>query len=164
MTNIEQQKTKKEYKVVNGTSYSKETPNDVIDILEKVRNNGTRIRLFCGDVESGRDWLEEYGTIGTIGRSTGEQKIPLLLKTKFSDGGGAVLDRCIVKITIDKQTVYQHPAYHLPSFEIKEKNLTAHGKVYTHGVYAENINVANFESKDKAERWVKFIQGKRNSK
>ena len=37
-----------------------------------------------------------------------------MILRKDSLGGGAILDDCIVKITVDKQIVYQHPNYHCP--------------------------------------------------
>lgn len=105
----------KDYKVVNGISFDQRTPNQVCNILANYcGNRNQRVRLFYGDTTTGKDWFECYDTIGYIGRSTGTIKIPLLIATSRSLGGGAILDHCIVKITIDKQTVYKHPNYHAP--------------------------------------------------
>ena len=98
------------------TTYNKDTSKKVIDILENAIDTRKRVRVFYGDTKNGRDWLEEYGTIGRIGRSCGENKIPILIANSRSLGGGALLDDCIVKITIDKTVVYQHELYNLPSF------------------------------------------------
>ena len=65
------------YKKVNGTSYHKETSQEVINILEQTRLSCKRIRLWLG--EDGKSWNEENDIIGYIGRSTGEYKIPLLI-------------------------------------------------------------------------------------
>ena len=56
---------------MNGTSYHENTSEEVIKILERVRNSKERVRIFYGDTETGRDWMEIYNTIGTIGRSCG---------------------------------------------------------------------------------------------
>jgi len=94
--------------VVNGTTYHDETPSKVIDILEAARLNHVddqygrplrghlRLRLHYGDVKTGRPWGDSE--TGQIGRSTGTSKIPLLIKTRRSMGGGGILDHCIVKI------------------------------------------------------------------
>lgn len=107
------------YKVVNGTAYHEETPDAVIEVIEEALHSNRAICLrFCfGDTETGKDWCEENYTIGYIGRSTGEIKVPLLLKSTKSSGGDALLDHCVVKIDKKEpsklyQEVYRHPKYH----------------------------------------------------
>lgn len=103
------------YKVVGGISFHPETPDEVCQILSRhCGGRYTRVRIFLGDTKTGKDWLEVWDTIGFIGRSMGINKIPLMIKRIDSMGGGAILDDCIVKITIDKKVVYQHPKYHCP--------------------------------------------------
>ena len=69
--------------------------------------------LDYGDTETGQSWRETFDIRGSIGRSTGSIKIPLLIKTSRSLGGGAVLDHCLVKITDanTKKILYIHPNY-----------------------------------------------------
>lgn len=114
-----------EYKIINGTAYHKETSDEVVRVLESARNNHTRIKLYYGDVETGRDWNELYDTTGTIGRSTGSIKIPLLIRTERSLGGGGILDHCIVKIKDTKtgRVLYQNPKYQAPVVEIVKSDL-----------------------------------------
>lgn len=108
------------YKVVNGTAYHEETPDSIIQILEDARqdNRSTRLRFCFGDTTDGRDWGECCDTTGYIGRSTGNIKIPLLIKTINSTGGGGILDDCIVKVEQKKRgdrsyhEVYRHKQYH----------------------------------------------------
>ena len=96
------------YKVVDGISFHPETPDKVCRILANYcGDRNQRVRIFLGDNETGKDWLEVWKTIGYIGRSTGIHKIPLMILRKDSLGGGAILDDCIVKITVDKQIVYR---------------------------------------------------------
>ena len=155
------------YKVVNGTSYHTETPDKVIKILEQAREHGFKLRLFYGDTKTGRDWLEEYDTIGTISRSTGENKVPLLIKTKRSTGGGALLDHCIVRIdqgNAPGASLYKHTEYKLPEITIKEARTEENLLGYTHSAWINGKIHANFKSLEKTAHWVDFIRGKRNSK
>ena len=99
---------------INGTTYNSNTPGKVINTLEWARCNNKRIRIFYGDKKTGRDWCEAYGTIGKVGRSSGKVRIPILLRTRRSNFGAAILDDCIVKITCDHEIMYQHPNYHMP--------------------------------------------------
>ena len=105
---------RQEYKIVDGTYYHKSTPQEVVDILERSRKEGFRIRLYYGDKDSGKDWGERHDITGKVGRSTGSIKIPLLISTSRSSGGGGILDDAIVKIekTPGKQVLYQHPKYY----------------------------------------------------
>ena len=151
----------KKYTVVNDTYYDEGTPNEVIKILENARRNKTRVRLFFGDLFTGEDWLEEFYTIGYIGRSSGIYKVPLLLSKENSNSGGAILTNRIVRITIDKQEVYRNKNYKMPSFEIKE-NVEETKREYPFGVYSKEKNIANFKTKEKAERYIAFLRGERN--
>lgn len=101
----------------DATTYHSETNPHVIGILENVRKSGVRVRLQYGDVKTGKDW-GEYEK-GTIGRSMGPTRVPLLIKTRRSLGGAAILDHCIVKIseTIKPyRTLYQHSKYHFSQY------------------------------------------------
>lgn len=101
------------YKVINGTSYHAETSDKVISILEHCRVNKLRIIVDYGDIETGKSWGETCDIAGYIGRSTGLNKIPLLIYNSRSMGGGGILDNCIIKITTSKgkAVLYQHPNY-----------------------------------------------------
>ena len=146
-------------KIVNGTSYHDSTNNKVIDWLETSRAREQRIRLFYG--KDGKSWSEEDDTIGSVGRSTGKNKVPLLIKSSRSMGGGSILDDCIYRIdTKDSKgrivTVYQ-------SDDIKADNFitTDIGTVYnetTDTLYARCKNA------DSGKRLADFMNGKRWSK
>ncbi|WMU08098.1 hypothetical protein vBCtySFA67_00080 [Clostridium phage vB_CtyS-FA67] len=150
------------YKIVNDTAYLINTNEKVINILEYAMKNNKRIRLFYGDIETGRDWMEEYNTIGYIGRSAGKIQIPLLIKTNRSFGGSAILDNCIIKITIDKEIVYQHPKYHLPKINILNAIQSLIKNGYKTSVFADNKNIANFKKSFQAYRYKDFLEGNRN--
>jgi hypothetical protein len=102
-----------EYKVVNGTYYKKTLPDQIIKVLEECRLNQIRIKLCYGNTKTGRDWQEQYNTCGTIGRSTGICKIPILVHNSRSLGGGAISDSVVrIETTTGKQVLYSHPLYH----------------------------------------------------
>lgn len=153
-----------EYKIINGTAYHPETAQAVIDVLERAMATRERVRLFLGDTKTGRDWCEEWDTIGTIGRSCGSVKIPLLIHNTRSDGGPAILDHCIIKITAAKggQVLYQAPNYKRPRVGIVDQGEAF--KMRFSCVDAEGITRACFEDREKAGRFCKFIEGQTNRK
>ena len=142
-------------KVINGTTFHDETPIAVCNILNDAISSrlSKRIRIFFGDRETGKDWNEFYDNIGYVGRSTGLIKIPLMIHNTRSTGGGAILDHCIVKITVDKKTVYQHPKYHCP-IVIKDCSVidTENNKV-----------IANCKDAEMAKRYFDYLKGTRNN-
>ena len=148
------------YKTVNGTAYHPDTPNGVIRVLEASRQHGHRIRIFYGDRETGLSWMEEWGTMGTVGRSTGSVKIPLLILTARSMGGGAILDHCIIRITDARggDVLYTHPYFHLPKLGITQ---TREGYTVTDDVGKVYVS---YPDRKKAERWIDYITGRRNTK
>jgi len=122
------------YKVSeSGTYYHIETKDAVINALEKARANRTRVRLFWGDVETGKCWNDIYDITGTIGRSTGTVKIPLLIHNSRSMGGGGILTHCILKIKEtgkNGRTLYQSDNFIAPVAEIVESDLKSEGYAY----------------------------------
>ena len=110
------------YKEVNGTSYHEQTNDQVVRVLERVRRQQYRIRVHYGDVETGKDWNDQYDVTGTVGRSTGPIKVPLLIHNAMSHGGGSILDHCIVRIRYSNKQkgrfdLYTHPKYHSEATE-----------------------------------------------
>lgn len=150
------------YKVYNDTWYCFNTPDRVIQILDGAMKNHERIRVFYGDTETGRDWMEIYDTIGYVSRSCGNVKIPLLIKNSRSIGGTGILDGSIVKITIDKVIVYQQSNYRLPNMEIREASDSLKAIGYNYSTFADGKNDFNCETMKQAENHIDFLKGKRN--
>lgn len=99
-----------------GFWFSTETEQDIRDIIVQLYHSKKRVRFHWGNTKTGRDYGDVYDVSGTVGRSTGNKKIPLLIHNSRSLGGGAILDDCIVKITESsgaKKILYQHPNYHI---------------------------------------------------
>jgi hypothetical protein len=142
------------YIEVNGTYYQKGTPQGVIDALESARNNKTRVKIFSGDPQTGRDYHEEYDTMGTIGRSTGSIKIPLLISTSRSSGGGAIMTKSILKIRDTKtgRVLYQASNYKQPNIEIVDSTMEG----YSH----ELIIDGDVYSRHKTKRGAELLKSK----
>lgn len=120
------------YKILDsGTAYDVKTPDKVVNVLEAALKSRQRLKIYYGDTETGRDWNEEHGTTGKIGRSTGSIKIPLLIHNSRSYGGPALLDHCIVKIKDLKTKVvlYQHEKYQAPKIEIAPADLPEYSNI-----------------------------------
>lgn len=141
------------YKEVNGTSYSEDTPDSVINALENARKYGNRIKINYGDSKTGLSWLEENDIMGTVGRSTGNIKIPILLANSRSIGGGAILDSSIIKITLGRTILYQHPAFHLPDIQFAPSDMPEYE---TMALVNGKIH-ARFKTKKQAEMWLKRV-------
>ena len=146
------------YKIVNGTSYHEDTNSKVVSVLENSRINRKRIRIFYGDVATGQDWNEENDVMGSIGRSMGPVKIPLLIHNSRSIGGGGILDHCIVKIMQGRTVLYQHDTYFMKNLTI----VTTTDKEYKYHVDFDNTRTASFKNEEKMKRYVAFITGKSN--
>lgn len=150
------------YKVLNGTAYHEETSNEIVLILERMLEEGKRLRLFYGDAKTGEAWPEEFDVVGKLGRTGGAIKIPILLRTRISTAGGGILDHCIVGIkVIGKGFIYKHPKFNAGKFEILEccKELD-----FSHAVMRNNQLHAKFKSYIQALKYVQFMTGERDTK
>jgi hypothetical protein len=141
------------YKVLNGTYYRENTPDAVVEALEVARKYGDRVSFRYGDTATGRDWLDLYDVSGTVSRSCGSVKIPLLIKTARSTGGGSILTDCIVKLVVNGRIAYQAPTYRAPVIDIQHS--TADG--YSHAIYANNTLIANVKSERAAAQIARRI-------
>ena len=104
------------YVEMNGTRYDEDTPKELIDVLEQMRNLGVRIKLYYGDQTTGRDWEETCDIEGYVSRSTGKIKTPILVYNARSTGGSGILTAHIVKIEYANKKqgliLWEHPNYH----------------------------------------------------
>ena len=135
------------------------TSSRVAVLLNRLTESKQRIRIVYGETETGKDWLEEYGVLGSIGKSTGSNQIPLLISNSRSTGGGAILEDCILKIVDvkSKKVLYQHDKYIAPKFDIVPSiigySVAVGGKVQ-----------ANFKTIKQAQNYIDFMLCKRMSK
>ena len=149
----------KKYQIKNGVSYDARTPNRVVFLLANALGSHTRLRLHYGDTKSGKSWFEENDTIGYIGRSTGEVKIPLLIKNNRSTGGGGILDHCIIGIqNMAKTWLYKHPTLQLGSWSV---TIGSTEEGYDAEVLESGKVHARFKTVDRATKYVAFMRGER---
>lgn len=144
---------------INETYYNENTPESVKRGLEYARVNRLRVRLFYGDVKTGRDWFEENDVCGYVGRSNGQCKVPLLIHNSRSLGGGAIMTDCIVRMFVDGRQVYKHPKY-----RVEFKHIIESKHEYPFQVMANGETIARFKTAKQAERWVSFMRGHRMGK
>jgi len=142
--------------IKNGVFYfSKNTPEQIIEIINNLHKNKHSIRLFYGDQKTGKSWNEENDTIGIVGISNGEIRIPLLMKTSRSRYGSPISDDSIVKL-IDiktKEILYIHPTFNQSKF-------TAISCL----VLQDFITFANCKDPKQAEKLASFMNGIKNQK
>ena len=142
------------YRVVSGISYGSRTPDAVVAALEAVRRSGERVRIRYGDVATGRDWLDEHDVEGRIGNSMGPTRVPLLIHSRRSLGGPALLDEAVVRVTTTGcrgRTLYVHPAYHSGVMAIVEPRDAG----FAASVTVDDQLHAQFRTHSAAERWVR---------
>ena len=121
------------------------------------RQKNIRLHFFIGDNKTGEDWLEEYDVTGSIGRSTGTNKIPLLLNNKHSLRGHSILTENVVKIMYGYKVLYQHENYHIAHLEIQQSD-------EHFWVLANGKNHARFEKEKNANNFILFLLGERGFK
>lgn len=125
-----------------------------------------RVRIWYGDTETGRAWQEEHDVLGYVGRSTGVQKVPLLVFSRRSTGGGAILTEKVVRVDwTDGGTIYKHPTFS-SGFEHGRVGTTPSGRDGGRSRPFSVVNddgeyVAAFDREESARRWLAFMRGDR---
>lgn len=103
-------------KLNTGTCLSAGINDQLVQLIEGYRGSKTRLRFWYGDRFEGFAWgdIEE----GTIGRSNGEVKIPLLIRKSNSSGGGSLMENSIIRVDQTSSALstyfWQHRDFHLP--------------------------------------------------
>ena len=135
------------------------TNSGIVVLLNSLTESKQRVRLVYGDIDTGKDWLQEYDVVGTIGKSTGTNQIPLLLSNSRSTGGGTILECCILKIVDvkSKKVLYQHDKYIAPKFDIVPS-------IVGYSVAVDGNVQANFKTIKQAQNYIDFMLCKRMSK
>lgn len=158
------------------TWYPDGTAPKVRSVLEAARASytdyhaqGTVLRLFYGDPETGRDWAEQNDVIGFIGRSSGMMKVPLVLEPLLDEErnivssgfGGSIMTRSIVRIinVTSGEEMYRHKNYLLPDLQIEERDCPDGYRFVVQRV-GEGI-VATAKTREEAESHVAFLKGYR---
>ncbi|WP_428422801.1 hypothetical protein [Methylibium sp.] len=138
------------------TYFDPGTAPEAARVLERGRNEGNKVRLVLGDTAAGESWLDEYDVVGTIGRSSGPLRVPLLIE-EGEDGGGAILTACLLCV-IDwrsSRVLYRHPAYRVVDLAIAPSGDDQRPWV----VRRREETVARFEDVGKAAAYLAFMRG-----
>lgn len=100
----------------DGTAFSPGTPAAAALALDALRRSTTQVRIFLGDQQTGEAWPEEHDVMGTIGRSMGPCKVPLLVP-KDSHGGTALTTASVVGIMAKNGWRWRHPTLSFGTWE-----------------------------------------------
>lgn len=105
----------------DGFAHHPETDPKVRALLDthlaaRKRGAGVRMRFHYGEPSTGKAWGDSE--TGYVGSSMGPQKIPLVISSARSMGGGALLTHKIVKVEAAKKNrdgsrsvLYKHPNF-----------------------------------------------------
>jgi hypothetical protein len=138
------------------TYFDPGTSPKVAKVLERCRSNRTKVRLIQGDPSTGQSWLDEHDVVGTIGRSMGTLKVPLLIEPG-EYGGSAILMACLLGI-VDWETgkfLFRHPAYRTPDLSIRRGDMAD----LPWEVHHAGGVVSRFSDIGKAGAYVAFMCG-----
>jgi len=134
------------------THYHENTDPALIRVFESARANKTRIRIFLGDPETGRDWMEEWGVEGYVGRTCGPRHSPILVNNSRSMGGGIISTDKVLRVVTSsgRRELYRHAKYQKPFLTVHLSDEPG----YTHSVHRDGELVANFKTMIDADRYV----------
>jgi hypothetical protein len=82
----------------NGFWFDVETPADLQEWVAARHHDGRRYRFILG--KDGQEWGDVQ--VGSIGRSTGRVKIPLVIYNRRSLGGPALMSAWVLRIETAK--------------------------------------------------------------
>lgn len=147
-------KTYTEHK--SGMFFSSECPEKLRDIIAALSKTSERVRVFYGDVKTGRAWTEEHDVCGTIGRSMGPCKVPLLV-ARGDSGGGAILDNCIVAIRTGRAFAYRVDGFDVGTWSVVPADIAGYVETVTHNGSVH----ARFKKAGQGARYCAFMRGER---
>lgn len=138
----------------------------VYSVLVRAYECGERVRLFYGDIITGEDWLEEEFILGWV-MFRNEREPYLFSRQNNSSGARIVLDT-LVKITVNKRVVYEHPTYHTPKIDVFKNTLVANGTNVGASLVIKRGNkqvlLRSFTDVALANRYKDFLKGLRNTR
>lgn len=99
----------------------KDTADDVRHVLNSVYAGsrcGARIRIWYGNVATGRAWNNTFNVAGYLGSTTKRLQEPVIRALKSAAEGQIVNAAQIVRIDMVEtgETLYRHPKFHVAAF------------------------------------------------
>jgi hypothetical protein len=158
------------YKVANNTWYNVKTPDAVIHHLEFARRLNYYVWFRLGDPATGKDWMDCCDVCGFVGRSTGSIKIPILLRSRRSLGGGGILTDSIVSLVVHRPRSrdlipfnrrWQAPTYKTPELFVDYSDTGEDERFWVVKDRPTKTIHGRFKSPAKAKRYIDFITGRR---
>ena len=138
------------------TYFDPHTDPSVRRVLETCRLARTPVRLILGNPRTGQSWLEEHDVVGTIGRSTGWLKVPLLVPQ--GEASGSAIQTANVLGIVDwtsGKMLYRHPSYLVPDLLIQQTD----DRRLPWRVLYQGMDIARFDDIGKAGAYVAFMRG-----
>jgi hypothetical protein len=134
------------------------TNDRVKTALNSINSTRDRVRIFYGDIATGKVWPEEYDVLGRVGNSNGSSKIAILINNSSSMVGGAILTACVVGIVTTKgKWLYKHEKFSTGEWLITDSDLPE----YTTMAWHDGKIHARFKTLKQAENYCKFMRGER---
>lgn len=144
-----------------GTHFHPETPLALTRLIDRMIRSGSRVRIFLGDVKTGKSWHDEYDVSGVLSRSMGPCKVPILV-APGARGGAALLDHCIIgMIQGAGNWIWRHPKLDLGSWSVKETCVEIEGKTYRAETHCDGKLYGRHRSLLSAQRLTRFMTGER---
>lgn len=139
------------------------TDDKVAKILERYRASGNLLRLFYGDPATGRDWMAESDVVGTIGRSGGLMRVPLLVAPSECSGP-AILTACIVRMLdgVSGRELYRVDKYVVPALTsqpVTDEAMRRKGLVFAVVDQSTGTCSARFRRQYDAIEYIAFVTG-----
>ena len=139
----------------DGTWYDPRTPIDVIKVLEEAMKTKERVRFIFGNTD-GYVYLDEYGVMGTVGRSTGRIKVPILIHSSRSNYGNAIMTQSILRIDAKRRgnivRLYESPSIRLPQLYAKQE-----GEEWVVRTEITDIEEARFNDRRKVDPVTRIV-------
>ena len=125
-------------------------------VLETCRRDGSKVRLVLGDTGTGASWLDEFDVVGTVGRSTGLLKVPLLVEPGQAGGTAILCAHVLALMAWDTGLpLYRHPRWQPPELRIRASD----DDVRPWAVVLHEQPVATFDDIGKAGAYLAFMRG-----
>lgn len=138
------------------TYFDPGTPADAARVLEACRKSRDRVRLILGNTATGESWLDEHDVVGTIGRSGGMLKVPLLIVDGECGGAAILTAHLLALIQWSKgRWLYRHAAYRAPELSLMPTGDVAR----PWAVWRSAAEIARFRDLGKAGAYVAFMRG-----
>lgn len=134
------------------------TPRSVRSALEAARIARRPVRLYYGDVATGRDLMVLTGTVGYIGRRGTVLQFPVLCPSAESTHGSRIHDNALVRIEYvhDHIDLWRHPRYHLPRLD---RVHLPDGRVR---LVVDGTRDLDFDDEAEVEAFRRYVAGQRH--